>query len=183
MGRATKQQAADNRGRVVAAASELFRERGLDGVGIAELMAAAGLTHGGFYRQFGSKDALAGEACAQSMQAAAQRWRAILAEAGVAGVADAYLTAIANRCPMPSLVSDVARAPAGSPVRTAYADGVREFGDVLATGATDRQAALALLAAMVGAAALARAVDDGSLVAEIAQAVQALAGRSALKGS
>ena len=175
MGRATKQQAAANRERVVTTAARLFRERGLAGVGIAELMAEAGLTHGGFYRQFPSKDVLAGEACAKSMASAAQSWRTILAEQDVATLVDRYLRkASNNNCAMPTLAGDAAREPPGSPVRQAFTDGVREFADVLAS-AEAREQALALLAAMVGAVAIARAIDDPALSGEIMQAVRAMA--------
>ncbi len=61
--RITKQRAAENRERVVDEAARLFREKGFDGVGVAELMAAAGLTHGGFYNHFGSKDEVEAAAC------------------------------------------------------------------------------------------------------------------------
>ena len=60
----TKAQAQANRAHVVATASQLFRERGFDGVGVADLMAAAGFTHGGFYKQFGSKADLMAESTA-----------------------------------------------------------------------------------------------------------------------
>ncbi|PLM44366.1 TetR family transcriptional regulator, partial [Klebsiella michiganensis] len=58
----SKEQVRENRMRIVETASELFRERGYDGVGVAELMSAAGLTHGGFYKHFGSKADLLSEA-------------------------------------------------------------------------------------------------------------------------
>src|SRR5688572_23380399 len=60
----TKTQARENRARIVETASVLFRERGYDGVGVADLMAAAGFTHGGFYKHFGSKADLMAEAAA-----------------------------------------------------------------------------------------------------------------------
>ena len=57
----SKEQVREKRTRIVETASELFRERGFDGVGVAELMSAAGLTHGGFYKHFGSKADLMAE--------------------------------------------------------------------------------------------------------------------------
>jgi len=57
--RITKERVAENRERVVAEASRLFREKGFAAVGVAEAMRAAGMTHGGFYNHFGSKEALA----------------------------------------------------------------------------------------------------------------------------
>src|SRR2546428_5812587 len=62
--RVTKAQAQANRARIVETASTLFRERGYDGVGVADLMAAAGFTHGGFYKHFRSKADLMAEAAA-----------------------------------------------------------------------------------------------------------------------
>ena len=62
MPRVSQEQAKLNRQRVVEVASSLFRERGLNGIGVVDIMAAAGLTHGGFYGQFANKDALAAEA-------------------------------------------------------------------------------------------------------------------------
>ncbi|UUZ53911.1 TetR/AcrR family transcriptional regulator [Massilia sp. H-1] len=58
----SKEQAAENRERVVETAARLFREHGYNGIGVADLMKGAGLTHGGFYGNFGSKEALLAEA-------------------------------------------------------------------------------------------------------------------------
>jgi TetR/AcrR family transcriptional repressor of nem operon len=66
--RVSRKQAAANRERVLDTAGELFRLRGLDGVSIADIMKAVGLTHGGFYGQFASKEALAEEACARGVR-------------------------------------------------------------------------------------------------------------------
>ncbi len=63
--RITKEKRQENHDRIVAIASEMFRERGFDGVGVADLMQAAGLTHGGFYNHFASKEALIAEASAK----------------------------------------------------------------------------------------------------------------------
>ena len=67
----TKAQAQANRAHIVETASTLFRERGYDGVGVADLMAAAGFTHGGFYKHFGSKADLMAEAAALSLERSA----------------------------------------------------------------------------------------------------------------
>jgi len=66
--RNSREVAAENRDRIVAVAAKLFRERGIAAVGVAELMEAAGMTHGGFYKHFSSKDALIDEACRYSFQ-------------------------------------------------------------------------------------------------------------------
>ena len=62
----SREQAAANRERILDVASRLFRERGLDGIGVADLMKNAGLTHGGFYGHFSSKEDLMAQACARS---------------------------------------------------------------------------------------------------------------------
>src|SRR5713101_1351734 len=67
--RKSKQEAAETRQRIVKAAAAEFRQNGIGGTGLCELMAAAGLTHGGFYRHFDSKDQLVAEACAAGMEA------------------------------------------------------------------------------------------------------------------
>ncbi len=66
--RNSNQVAAENRERIVAVAARMFRERGIAAVGVAELMESAGMTHGGFYKHFESKDALVAEACAYSFK-------------------------------------------------------------------------------------------------------------------
>ncbi len=180
MGRSTKLQAARNRERVVEEASRLFRTHGLKGIGIAELMAAAGLTHGGFYKQFSSKEAVAGEACARAMAASVQRWRDIADAAGpgaLVALVEAYLgrDAARNTCPMATLAGDVAREAADSPVREAFSRGLQDFAAVLqscADGPAPRTEALFLLAAMVGAVVIAKASNDAVFAAEIMSAVQ-----------
>src|SRR5271157_4449503 len=66
--RVSREKAAENRERIVEAAARLFREQGFDGVGVDAIMSAAGLTHGGFYGHFGSKDDLAAEAVTRALQ-------------------------------------------------------------------------------------------------------------------
>jgi TetR/AcrR family transcriptional repressor of nem operon len=185
MGRSTKRQAAENRARVVDAAARLFREHGLNGIGIADVMAEAGLTHGGFYRQFPSKDAFAAEACARAMAAGLRTWQDIAERAPpgqqLSAVTDAYLNRAASdhKCPMPALAGDIARTPADSPVREAFSQGLRNFATVLAGCIDDPnrdQLALSRLAAMVGAVAIAKASNDETFAAAIMQAVRSSAG-------
>src|SRR5262245_19371914 len=63
----TREQVAENRQKILEAASRLFRDRGYDGVTVAEVMGAAGLTHGGFYGHFASKDELIAETLAVAL--------------------------------------------------------------------------------------------------------------------
>src|SRR6266571_2081488 len=70
----SREQAAQNRERVVQTAATLFRERGYSGIGVAELMKGAGLTHGGFYGNFGSKEALMAEAVTYALDKSLLKW-------------------------------------------------------------------------------------------------------------
>ena len=70
--RVSRQQAAENRKRVIETAGRLFRENGFDGIGLKDLMAGAGLTQGGFYKQFASKDELVALATHQALASAAE---------------------------------------------------------------------------------------------------------------
>jgi AcrR family transcriptional regulator len=73
--RQSREEAARTHARIVEKAAVLFRERGIDGIGLADLMQEAGLTHGGFYKHFESKDGLAAEACAHGLAESARRMR------------------------------------------------------------------------------------------------------------
>lgn len=169
----TKQQAAENRAAVVEAAAKLFRARGFDGVGVAEITQAAGLTHGGFYGQFKSKSALAAEACDQAFVESLDRLQARLEdpEGGVGRMLAGYLSPRHrdhpdDGCPMAAYATEVTRQD--SEVQERFAAGVSEYVDALAAGlpvgsaAERRRRALTILAAMVGGMALARATAQGN---------------------
>ncbi|RVT96961.1 TetR/AcrR family transcriptional regulator [Rhodovarius crocodyli] len=183
--RVSKAQAEENRRRVVTRAAELFRERGIDGIGVAELMREAGLTHGGFYGQFESKEALTAEAVAETMRHSHDRWRATMqgAEAPIAALLQRYLTSShrdmpGKGCMLPALAADSARR--GGPLREAFTEGVRGYLALLeeaATGETPqarRQRALGTLSAMVGALLLSRAVEDPDLSDDLLEATRAM---------
>lgn len=174
--KSSRSQAAANRERILEAAGRLFRERGLDGIGVAELMAAAGLTHGGFYAHFESKEALMAQACGRALEKSLENWRArSLAELVTAYLSPRHRDQPGSGCAIAALGSDVPRQ--GRMVRRTYTEGVRALVEELTermpgrTPATRRRAALALLAGMVGALLLARAVDDAHLSDEILQAL------------
>ncbi|PWC66323.1 TetR family transcriptional regulator [Azospirillum sp. TSH7] len=193
--RVSKEQAAENRRRVVEVASGLFRERGFNGIGVADLMKEAGLTHGGFYGQFASKEDLAAEACARAMEVMAERWSGSAetppGDEALAALLDGYLSPrhrdhSAAGCPIAALGVDVSRQ--GGAVRGAFTQGLRPFIDRLqrlVQGRSEeakRKAALATLSGMVGALILARAVDDPTLSEEILEAARESLGRSGAAG-
>jgi TetR/AcrR family transcriptional repressor of nem operon len=177
--RVSREQSDQNRIAITRASARLFRQHGIKGVSVADLMAAAGLTHGGFYGHFASKDALAAEACSAAFARSIARWRRRVADAGDAAAAreaivDAFLSAKSrahpgSSCPTVALAGDVAREPARAPVRAAFAAGVQDLIGILATleggadAGADRRRALADLATMVGALLLARATAGQSL--------------------
>ncbi|WER48596.1 TetR/AcrR family transcriptional regulator [Cupriavidus sp. WKF15] len=189
MARASREQADKNREAIEQASSRLFRERGLNGVSVAELMAGAGLTHGGFYGHFASKDALAAQACTRAFDEAAARWeRRIDRAAGdpqamLANLVEPYLTRAhcanpGDGCVAVALASDVAREPADKPVRLAYLEGFRSLvRDMETTVASDsaetrHKEALIRMAMLVGAVTLARAIEGDTMSDGILDAVR-----------
>jgi TetR/AcrR family transcriptional repressor of nem operon len=172
MGRVPQAQAAENRERIVTTAARLFRERGIAGVSVADVTAEAGLTHGGFYKHFASKDALVAEAVTRAFAEQADAVRAAAPETGgdtTAGrpqaLIDAYLSA-AHRddpgggCPSAGFGGDVAHAAGGDGTRWAYAKGVEGFARHLGGGEAPD---LAALSTMVGALILSRATAGTAL--------------------
>ena len=188
MPRVSRAEAESHREQITEASSRLFRERGIKGVSVADLMGAAGLTHGGFYGHFESKDALAGVAVAHAFEQSAERWNKRVASkpdaaGGRALIVEKFLDAknlrdVAMSCPSVSLATDVAREPAEAPIRTAYLDGLEALVQILATvepGVDDagrRATALADLATLAGALTLARATEGAPLAAEILAAAR-----------
>ncbi len=165
----TREKATQNRAAIVAAAERLFRAKGFDGVGIAEITREAGLTHGGFYGHFASKDALAAEACAASFADSLERMAARAAATdGLKAHLAAYLSPAhvggpAPRCPMAAFSSDIIRQD--ETVQARFAEGVAAYTEAMAAllpadaaAAARRRRATTLLCAMVGALSLARAV-------------------------
>jgi TetR/AcrR family transcriptional repressor of nem operon len=188
MPRVSREQADHNRIAITEASARLFREHGVDNVSVAELMAAAGLTHGGFYGHFQSKDELAGEACRWAFERSAERWKKRISDKddpreARAALTDSYLSTQSRSgpdgsCPATSLAGDVGRKSADAPIRTAYVAGLEELLKILAgvqdTGAprSDREAALADFATMVGGLMLAKATQGESISDEILTAAR-----------
>jgi len=183
----TRAQAQENRARVLEVAGRLFREKGLDGIGVDALMKGAGLTHGGFYANFESKEDLMAQACEHALAELVTRWGKVVGGANgdpLATVVTGYLSARhrddpRNGCVLAALGADLARkSPA---VRHGVTEGMRRFIELLTrivpgrSRAARRKRALALYASLVGAMVLARAVDDPALSTEILQALAASA--------
>ncbi|MBR0657230.1 TetR/AcrR family transcriptional regulator [Plastoroseomonas arctica] len=176
--RVSKQQAAANRERILDEAARLFRERGLAGVGVDALAAAAGMTHGSLYSQFGSKERLAGEAMRHALAGSAARSDQA---ADLQAYAESYLStrhrdAPGSGCVLATLAAEAARQDGA--VRESVTAGVRRMASRIAgllakRRAGDEAAALGVAATMVGAMVLARAVDDPALSEQILAAGRA----------
>lgn len=181
MSRVSQAEAKANRERVVAAASRLFRENGVAKVGVAEVMKSIGLTQGGFYKQFASKDALVDEAAAKAFADNLQELVALDDEAGEHQAAwqsllESYFS-VEHRdnpgtgCPAAGFAGDVAREPEH---RETYATGVQDLAEWIAPG----DAGLAAYATLVGGILLARATAGTPLSEQILQAAHAAAVRA-----
>lgn len=183
MSRVSKEQAAKNRAAVVAAASELFREHGVGGISLAEVAAEAGLTHGGFYGQFSSKDELAAEALLHALDGTGERWQRTIDsakdhQAGVRAVLERYLSPrhrdhAGAGCLLPALAVDVARSAEDSPLRPAFLQALQQLADLLAVDEEHTQAAMARLSLAVGAMVLARATRGTSASSQLLEAARA----------
>jgi TetR/AcrR family transcriptional repressor of nem operon len=175
----SKQKAAEHRDDILVGASKLFREKGPRGVGIAQLMKAAGLTHGGFYGQFASKDALFGETVELMLRdAAAEASKAFARPDSLGRLAKTYMSSARLKgtgdCPIVTLAADMPRSSAT--VQEAFARGLRAY---LSAGRDDRissdewLASTAGIAMIVGGMLMARAVvaKDPELATAIVNAV------------
>ena len=184
-GRGSRAQVAENRDRIIAAAARAFRERGFEGIGVAELMRGVGLTHGGFYGHFASKEELMALACRRAVEDMLADWREHIAAAPgdpAASIVAPYLSpghrdAPGLGCLMAALGPNSARA--APQVRTAVTELLARVLDVIAgempdPGAPDRRLrAIGVFASLVGAMVVARAVDDRHLSDAVLDAVRA----------
>ena len=182
--RVSKEQAADNRRRILTEAARLFRERGIDGTGVDAITEAAGLTHGAFYSQFESKEAVVAEA----MRLATEESRHALEDLAkgkgrrevLTRVVDAYLArahrdAPGQGCAIAALGAEMARQPKA--VRAPFTKALEEMLEKLADLAHGKTApdrydeAIVLFSGMLGGLILARAVSDESLSRRIMKTV------------
>ncbi len=189
MPRVTRKQADQHRSDILAAASVLFREHGVDGVSLPRVMAQAGLTHGAFYGHFSSKEALAAEACTLAFDQSGQRWHDRLARHGSDKSARRrdFVTRYASRqhrdaagtgCPAAALATDMVHSHFSGPVRASFAAGLSRLVDRLSEfmsvrkQRSQREEALSTLATLVGAVVLARATKGHAISDEVLKSVQ-----------
>lgn len=177
----SREQAARHREQILETASRLFRERGFEGIGVAELMASAGFTHGGLYGHFSSKEDLKAEACTRAFSEKESLWLKELDHSQgqpLAAITERYLTDRHRRhpgtgCPLASWAIEAARQPKS--IRRAFTEGVRRLVNLLAdrlgfSSPEERyQKSLATWSTLVGALVLARAVNDPQLSNDILQ--------------
>jgi TetR/AcrR family transcriptional regulator, transcriptional repressor for nem operon len=185
----SKEKAAEHRAAIIGAASRLFRERGFDGVGVAEITRAAGLTHGGFYGHFASKDALAVEAFDAAFARSVERLaaRAAPGGGGLPRYLETYLS-VAHRdapqegCPMAAVATQVGHQD--TQVQQGFASGIGAYiaafesllpEDDGGESSNRRARAVLMVSALVGGMALSRAVaqSDAALSEEILEDVHA----------
>ena len=166
-----------NHERIVEIAAARIRESGTEAPGVAEIMRAAGLTHGGFYKHFDSRDQLVAEAAERAFDASARRTADALegAEDPLAAFADFYLSAAhrddaASGCAVAGLGPDAARGD--ERIRAQFGAGVQGYLARLEHMLGSREDAVVALSSMVGALLLARAVDDPELAEELLAGVR-----------
>ena len=166
--------------RIVKKASVRLREKGAHGIGVADLMKEAGLTHGGFYAHFDSREALVIEAFAYAMDRSMENWRKITDEVApekrLAMIAESYLSTLhrdnpGHGCSIPALGAEIARE---SPkTRKAFAGKLDEMIEMMADYIPNqprkaaRKQAIATLAAMAGTMLLARIAGSSELSDEV----------------
>lgn len=188
--RYSREHKLETHARIVRKASVRLREKGAHGIGVADLMKDAGLTHGGFYAHFDSREALVIEAFAYAMDRSIERWGKLAEQTPpdkrLAAIVDSYLTKVhrddpGHGCAVPTLGAEIARE---SPkTRKVFAAKLEQMIDVVAAQIPDlprkaaRKQAMAAVAAMMGTLVLARIAGTGEFSDEILAA-----GRAAVLG-
>ncbi len=172
--RKSKEETAESRRRILNAAAGLYREKGFDGVGVADIMEAAGMTHGGFYRHFPSKEALISEAMSETFADRAARLAPTDKATGLDLLRDyvrmylseGHLDTPSGGCPVAAVGSEAAHV--GGVVSSAFNEGIEQLvarvSSALGDKEEDRTQALRLLSTMVGAVVVARAAGPGSRI-------------------
>jgi TetR/AcrR family transcriptional repressor of nem operon len=169
----SRERVAENRKNVLSVSSRLFRERGFENVTVAEIMAAAGLTHGAFYSYFSSKDDLITQSCEYVLagEDRAETHSETLHDFAKDYLSDSHREDRAGGCLYAALAAEAARSSDATRdiITGKLQEGIARFAES-APGRTTRErrrAAIGSWAAMVGAVVLARAVNDDSLAKEI----------------
>jgi TetR/AcrR family transcriptional regulator, transcriptional repressor for nem operon len=191
--RYSKEHKQETHARIVRKASVRLREKGAHGIGVADLMKEAGLTHGGFYAHFDSREALVIEAFNYAMDRAMERWRKVAEqippEKRLETIVDFYLTALhrddpGHGCSVPALGAEIARENAKT--RRAFATRLEEMIDMMADQILDvprksaRRQAMATIATMMGTMVMSRITGTGEISDEIlAAGREAVLGRAA----
>ena len=176
--RKSKQETSETRQRILKAAAAKFRQNGIGGTGLSDLMAAAGLTHGGFYRHFDSKDQIVAEACAAATESAIATFFANKpSQSGLKARVAKYYLSPAHRddpsagCPLAALGSEIVRCD--EKTRAVATQAFLELVNIIAaeSGKTRpdvaRRRALVAAATMIGALTMSRIVTDSELSARI----------------
>ena len=193
MARASKEQVGLNRKAVTTSAARLFRERGFSGVSVNELMADVGLTPGGFYSQFDSREELAALACEEAFSIPNAKWRERLDASAkpqtlLKHYLDGYLSTaerdcVGVSCAAASLATDVGREKPEHPAHDAFVAGlegmIENVRDLIkaAGHSPDRDDAIAAVAMLVGALTLARATKSDKLSIRILAAARRKMGK------
>lgn len=186
----SREQMAENRERILAVAARRFREHGFDGISVADVMNEAGLTHGGFYGHFASKEELMAEASKHAIADTLKLWSSVQTEENgkpLATVTHNYLSTRhrdhpGHGCVMAALAVDASRQ--GPKVRQVLTEGLQQHVALLEqmvpgkTAAARHEKALATYAGMIGALVLSRAVNDPALSRELLQAVEAASSKA-----
>ena len=173
----SREQAAENRRRVVDVASRLFREGGIATTGVDAVMNAAGLTHGAFYTHFESKDKLAAEACSQSLARSLEKWTDLAGKKDpLKAIVKHYLSERhrdnpGDGCLIAALLTEASRSK--PELRHTMTEGIKSLLSVLESNVSGRDKkarrahAVNLFTALIGALTVARAVNDPILSKEI----------------
>jgi TetR/AcrR family transcriptional repressor of nem operon len=193
--RYSKEHKQETHARIVKKASIRLREKGAHGIGVADLMKEAGLTHGGFYAHFDSREALVIEAFAYAMDRSTERWRKMAEqtppEKRLAAIVESYLTPIhrddpGHGCAVPTLGAEIARESLKT--RKAFSAKLEQMIDMMADQVADvprktaRKQAMATLATMIGTLVLSRIAGSGEFSDEILGAGRdAVLARAAVK--
>jgi TetR/AcrR family transcriptional regulator, transcriptional repressor for nem operon len=180
MMRYSREHKLETHARIVKKASVRLREKGAHGIGVADLMKEAGLTHGGFYAHFDSREALLIEAFAFAMDRGTEHWRKLAEqtppEKRLAAIVASYLTPLhrddpGHGCAIPTLGAEIARESAKT--RKAFAAKLERMIDMLAEQIPElprkaaRKQAAATIATMMGTLVLARIAGSGEFSDEI----------------